>query len=117
MYLQALKKYAEFKVWASRSEYWTFTLINDFILFPLECIIAWINHPKFVGDTSLSYIIFELFYFFFLLVVILPNLAVNIRKLYDSDMSGWWLLFIFLLLPGWIVLLVFCVLSLNEDDN
>ncbi len=45
----------------------------------------------------------------FSLVVLLPGIAVGVRRLHDLDRSGWWLLLAFVPLVGTIVLIVwFC---------
>lgn len=41
------------------------------------------------------------------LALLLPNIAVCMRRLHDIDRTGWWLLMMFLPIIGWIVLLVF----------
>ena len=41
------------------------------------------------------------------LAVLLPGLAVGIRRLHDTDKSGWWLLLVFIPIVGLIVLIVF----------
>ena len=37
----------------------------------------------------------------------LPGLALGIRRLHDTDRSGWWTLLVLIPLVGWIVLIVF----------
>ncbi len=49
--------------------------------------------------------------------VLLPSIAVNVRRLYDTDRTGWWLLLVFLPIIGFIVLLVFMVLEGTSGDN
>ena len=39
--------------------------------------------------------------------MLLPGLAVGIRRLHDTDKSGWWLLLVFIPIVGIIVLIVF----------
>jgi uncharacterized membrane protein YhaH (DUF805 family) len=40
------------------------------------------------------------------LALFLPSLAVSVRRLHDLDRSGWWILLVFVILIGWIVLIV-----------
>jgi uncharacterized membrane protein YhaH (DUF805 family) len=90
--------YVNFSGRAIRSEYWLWTLF------------AIIGMAVAAG---LDYAIFNraeaLFYFVFALAILLPGLAVTIRRLHDLDRSGWWIFLNFVPLIGVIVLIVwFC---------
>ena len=41
------------------------------------------------------------------LAVLLPSLGVGIRRLHDTNRTGWWYLLVFIPIIGWIVLIVF----------
>jgi uncharacterized membrane protein YhaH (DUF805 family) len=43
----------------------------------------------------------------FSLAVLIPSIAVSVRRLHDIDRTGWWVLISLVPLIGWIVLLVF----------
>ena len=49
--------------------------------------------------------------------LILPNISVAIRRLHDTDRSGWWILIGFVPLIGFIVLLIFYLEKSNPGDN
>lgn len=51
------------------------------------------------------------------LAVLVPSLAVSIRRLHDTNRTGWWLLLGIVPLVGPIVLLVFFASDGNPDDN
>jgi uncharacterized membrane protein YhaH (DUF805 family) len=51
--------------------------------------------------------IFVVLYVIYALGVLIPGLAVAIRRLHDTDKSGWWLLIALIPLAGIIVLIVF----------
>jgi uncharacterized membrane protein YhaH (DUF805 family) len=51
------------------------------------------------------------------LAVLLPSIAVNIRRLHDTNRSGWWLLISFVPCIGWIVMLVFTVQDSQPGTN
>jgi uncharacterized membrane protein YhaH (DUF805 family) len=51
------------------------------------------------------------------LALLLPNISVSIRRLHDTDHSGWWLLIIFLPIIGFIVLLVFYLREGDVSEN
>jgi uncharacterized membrane protein YhaH (DUF805 family) len=51
------------------------------------------------------------------LAVLIPGIAVSVRRLHDTNRSGWWLLISLIPLIGAIVLLVFMVQDSQEGDN
>ncbi len=53
----------------------------------------------------------------YMLAVLLPGLAVGVRRLHDSDRSGWWLLIAFVPIIGAIILLVFMVQDSQPGEN
>ena len=52
-----------------------------------------------------------------ILGLIVPNIAVSVRRLHDTDRSGWWMLIVLVPLIGGITLLVFFVLEGTRGDN
>lgn len=57
------------------------------------------------------------FYLLFSLAILLPSLAVVVRRLHDGDRTGWWVLIGFVPLIGALVLLVFMVQDGTRGDN
>jgi len=57
----------------------------------------------------------------FALAVLLPQIAVSIRRLHDTGRSGWWYLwwYLLILIPilGWLVLIYFYVLDSQPGTN
>jgi uncharacterized membrane protein YhaH (DUF805 family) len=51
------------------------------------------------------------------LALLLPSLAVAARRLHDTGRSGWWLLLIFAILIGWIILIVWYCQDSNSGEN
>jgi len=51
------------------------------------------------------------------LVTFIPTVSVAIRRLHDSDRTGWWYLLIFVLLIGWIILLIWYVTKDTDGPN
>ena len=51
------------------------------------------------------------------LAVLIPSIAVTVRRLHDIDRTGWWILMNLVCCIGWIVLLVFNVTPGTEGDN
>ena len=103
-YLEVLKKYAVFSGRASREEYWMFYLFNLIITF----IIAYVE--ALVGSSGVILM-------FYGLAVFIPGLAVEVRRLHDTNRSGWWLLVGFVPIIGTIVLIVFMVQDSKPGQN
>jgi len=103
-YVEALKKYAEFSGRARRKEYWMFVLVNMVIISVLYIIEGLAGGPGFLGGL-------------YSLAVLIPSLAVGVRRLHDTNRSGWWLLIGFIPLIGAIVLLVFTVQDSQPGGN
>jgi uncharacterized membrane protein YhaH (DUF805 family) len=91
-----LKRYAEFTGRSRRMEYWSFVAL----MFAANVGI-W-----FVG-LILGSVIERLLSLVYLLAFIVPSIAVGIRRLHDTNRSGWWLLLWLVPIVGWIVLIVF----------
>jgi uncharacterized membrane protein YhaH (DUF805 family) len=109
-YLIVLKKYLVFEGRARRKEYWFFILFNILIGIGLAIIdnMTGTLNPE-TGTGLLSGI--------YSLAVLIPTIAVAIRRLHDTDRSGWWLLLAFVPLIGGLVLLVFFVLDGTPGSN
>lgn len=109
-YLRVLKKYAVFEGRARRKEYWYFVLINIVIGLALAILDQGLGTYNEETDTGMFNAIYSL-------LVLIPSIAVAVRRLHDTDRSGWWLLLIFIPILGVIILLVFMCLSGHEGDN
>jgi len=103
-YIEVLKKYTVFKGRSRRKEYWMFFLFNFIISFVLGFVEVLAGGPGVVVNL-------------YSLAVLIPGIAVAVRRLHDTNRSGWWLLIGFIPLIGTIVLLVFMVQDSQEGDN
>ena len=56
-------------------------------------------------------------YIIAVIALILPSIAVLIRRLHDTDRSGWWFWIMILPIIGSIVILVFTLIAGDEGDN
>lgn len=95
-YIKALKNYVTFRGRATRPEYWYFFLFNVIVEIILSVFDGFMQTDV-SGDV-------------YALLVCLPSLAVGVRRLHDSDRSGWWIL-----LP--VVNIVFFCLKGTEGEN
>lgn len=109
-YLQAFKKYADFNGRSRRKEYWMFTLFN--ILFGAVTMLLDIS----LGTTIGMYP-YGIFYFLYALVILIPGLAVSVRRLHDVGKSGKMILLSFIPIVGAIWLLVLLVTDSNPGEN
>ena len=109
-YLTVLKKYAEFSGRARRKEYWMFVLFN--IIFFIVAIIL----DNILG-TAIENVGYGLFYFLYGLAVIIPSLAVTVRRLHDTGKSGWWIFISLIPLIGGIWLLILLVTDSQPGEN
>jgi uncharacterized membrane protein YhaH (DUF805 family) len=109
-YLEVLKKYAEFNGRARRKEYWMFFLISTVI----SIILAVID--SFTGTISEEAGL-GLFSGIYALAVLIPGLSVTVRRLHDTDRSGWWILIGLIPIIGGIALLIFMVLDSTPGGN
>ncbi|MGU7768943.1 DUF805 domain-containing protein [Burkholderia sp. MR1-5-21] len=85
-YLKVLKNYAVFSGRARRKEYWMFFLVNIIVAFVIGAIFGVI--AALVGDRSLAN-----WAQLYSLAVLIPGISVAVRRIHDSDHSGWWVLF------------------------
>jgi uncharacterized membrane protein YhaH (DUF805 family) len=109
-YLQALKNYANFNGRARRKEYWYFVLFNFIVAFVLGFIDGMTGSVSSEGGIGLLGGIYTL-------AVLIPGFAVSVRRLHDTERSGWWLLIALVPLIGAIVLLVFMVQDSKAGSN
>ena len=101
-YLKVLKKYADFGGRARRKEYWLFILWNIFFFIALIAIEAA------AGGAGILASLYNL-------GMIIPSLAVTVRRLHDTNRSGWYTLVALVPLVGFFVLLFF--MSRDSDPG
>jgi len=99
-YLAVLTSYAIFEGRARRKEYWLFLLCNVIV----EAVLSIVDlatgtfNPR-IGTGLLGGVYY--------LLVLVPSLAVAVRRLHDTNRRGWWLLVSLIPLVGAIILLFF----------
>ena len=103
-YFEVLKKYAVFSGRTRRMEYWMFILFNTIIAFVLAFVEGLVGGPGVAANL-------------YGLAVLIPSLAVGVRRLHDTGRSGWWLLISLVPVVGAIVLLVFMVQDSHAEAN
>ncbi len=101
-YKYVLSKYATFTGRASRKEYWMFVLFQFIMSFVIG-IVAYLANFQYLPEI-------------YMLATLLPSLAVSVRRLHDTNRSGW-LLFLSLIPIVCLVLLYFYCLPGTENEN
>jgi uncharacterized membrane protein YhaH (DUF805 family) len=96
-------KYATFSGRSSRSAYWWWILFYVLVAIAATILQAAVNTQVIVALVWLGFF--------------LPNLAVLVRRLHDTDRSGWWVLIGLIPLIGAIVLIVFACLDSGPPNK
>lgn len=115
-YLGVFKKYADFSGRARRMEYWMFNLFNIIILTVLFILMFAFVDGQTQQFTTMS-AIFGIILVIYCLGTILPNIAVTVRRLHDTDRSGAWFFINFVPYIGGLVLLIFMCLNGTPGSN
>lgn len=113
-----LSKYATFSGRARRSEFWFWALFVTLINIVMSALVTATGGLTIDPDTGdmgigATYIVWMLIG----LALLLPNLAVMVRRLHDTDRSGFWWFISFVPFVGAIVLLVFWLLDGTPGSN
>ena len=109
-YLKVLKQYADFSGRARRTEYWMFVLFN--MIFAIVAMI--LDNVLGIAMEGIGY---GPLYGLYALAMLIPGLAVAVRRLHDVGKSGWMILIALIPLIGAIWLLVLMVTDSNPGEN
>ena len=104
-----LSKYVDFSGRARRSEYWYFVLFN-LVVNIVTTILDNLLGMDFEGSGGILSTVAGLALF-------LPGLAVGVRRLHDTDRSGWWILIGLIPIIGWILLIVWYCTDSKPDNQ
>ena len=104
-YAAVLRKYAVFQGRSGRPEYWWFVLANV-IIYVVLAILA-----------NAAGTFFSVLLILYAVALFLPSLGLSIRRLHDTNRTGWWLLVGLVPLIGDIVLLVFYASAGDSGQN
>lgn len=110
-FVNAIKKYVDFNGRTSKKEFWNFVLIYTVIYLILEFLSG---VSAFDGK---GFFLLNIMSGLFFLFTLLPGLSISVRRLHDTNRSGWWMWLCLLPLIGPIVLMVFFALSGTEGEN
>jgi uncharacterized membrane protein YhaH (DUF805 family) len=103
-YLDALHHYADFKGRIHRMGFWMFQLVNvGFVLL--------------FAAVSVVVELLAIVTFIYNLAILIPSLAVTVRRLHDTERSAWWMLTLLVPVIGWALLVFFLAQDGTSDEN
>lgn len=97
--LTCLKKFADFKGRARRSEFWYFELF---------CVLISLIFSIFINEDVATIA---------MLITLIPNIAVSVRRLHDINRSGWWMLIALVPIIGILLLLFWATQEGSSTSN
>ena len=101
-------RYADFAGKATRSQYWYFVLFYVLLSIVFAVIDTLVVNPMLgmnIQEASKG----GLLQFIFALALIIPSIAIGVRRLHDIGKSGWWMLISLVPVIGFLVLIYFFV--------
>lgn len=107
---EVIAKYATFRGRARRREYWRYILY--YVIAFVTLVLVDMLTGTFNMESQLGFLSG-----LFLLFMLIPSVAVAVRRLHDTERSGWWVLLALLPLIGQLVLLFFFIQEGDEGDN
>ncbi|MDR2914683.1 MAG: DUF805 domain-containing protein, partial [Tannerella sp.] len=109
-YLKVLRQYADFEGRACREEYWMFVLFN--VIFSFAA--SFIGVILFIAAEKTNLLLLPYLYLF---AVLIPGLAVSVRRLHDTGRSAWYLLINMIPIVGGIWLFVLMLSDSQPEKN
>jgi uncharacterized membrane protein YhaH (DUF805 family) len=122
--LHVLANYFNFQGRADRTEYWSWMIIRFAVLSGLVLLglvtVIFADHGAsgeafWVSLNALGWIVPSFVLFF--LATLLPDIAVSVRRLHDTDRSGWWLLWMNIIPGVGFILLIAFLLESDPKEN
>lgn len=108
-YFLALRKCTDFDTRTNRTDFWMFTLFNTFFMILTTIMDSFLNLPLpfYIGPFRILYSLF----------IFLPSLAITVRRLHDTDKSGWNILVSIVPVIGTFYLFFLLATKGDEEDN
>ena len=116
--LMPLRRYADFSGRSRRKEYWMFVLFVGLVSVALSLVLTMLGlsadeEGSLFGVGGAMLIIVLLF----ILAMIIPAIAVQVRRFHDQDKSGWFVLLNLIPYRGGIIVFVFICLDGTRGPN
>ena len=119
-----MRKYVTFSGRATRSEFWWFFLftiiVNLAATSQASSFVPILLDGQNMTENESSYFLNNFFFLYLStitsLILLLPSLAVAVRRLHDVGKSGWWIVIAFTII-GIIPLLIWYVTDTKDEEN
>jgi uncharacterized membrane protein YhaH (DUF805 family) len=109
------RRYTDFQGRSRRTEYWMFFLFTFLVYAVFEGLIAAVGggrlHPNIIG------VLLSILLAVFVLGSMIPSIAVGVRRLHDTNRSGWFVLLGLIPLLGGIIVIVLMCLDGTAGEN
>ncbi len=115
--LMPLRRYAEFSGRSRRKEFWMWVLFTTIVSTILAVIGIMGAESRLFSSESGLMLYYACTLGLFSLVIFIPNLALVVRRLHDTDRSGWNILFGLIPIVGGFILLYFYVTEGTRGPN
>lgn len=115
--LMPLRRYAEFSGRSRRKEFWMWVLFTTIVSSIMVLLGFWGAEERLFSDEEELTLYFACTIGLFSLVTFIPNLALVVRRLHDTDRSGWNILFGLIPIVGGFILLFFYVSEGTPGPN
>jgi uncharacterized membrane protein YhaH (DUF805 family) len=112
---KAYKRYFDFEGRSNRAEYWLFALLCIIVAAVYWILVVAVVRPQ--GGMNAAGAVLMGLYGLFGLASLIPSLSVSIRRLHDTNRSGWFILLPLIPIVGAVVYFVFTVLPGTKGPN
>jgi len=111
-FLEVLKnKYAEFTGRETRRNYWMYVLAVFLINFALYILMSIFKNVGFL------YVLFSIINYAFSLAILIPGIAISVRRLHDIGKDWQWIFIILIPFAGAIWFIVLMAQEAQKEDN
>lgn len=110
-YLQVIGNYGDFSGRAGRKEFWMFVLVNLVIQLGLNAAFVALYYATF-GTVNLFFISS-----LYAIAMLVPGIAVGVRRLHDINLSGWWTLVSLVPVVGSTAIIVMHCIKGTDGEN
>jgi uncharacterized membrane protein YhaH (DUF805 family) len=115
--LEVFSKYATFDGRARRKEYWYWYLFNFIVSIFISVVSLVINGTETDNGIGWFGLFINIVVIIYSLGVFIPNLAVTVRRLHDTNRSGWWYFISMVPFIGGIILFIYLIEDSTPGDN
>jgi uncharacterized membrane protein YhaH (DUF805 family) len=117
-----LKRYAEFSGRSRRTEYWMFFLFQILLMVAFWVLLAIVGggalmsggDPTALAAAGGAVMLVSVLYGLVSLALLIPGIAVTVRRLHDTNRTGWWVL---APIAGYVIMLIGTVMVASSPDN